>query len=57
MYIDNQIRRSETYRISVRILVHGPDFGPDSNLVRSVVRIKVPNYWSGPDFGPDNKKI
>ena len=26
MYIDNQIRRSETYRNPVRILVRGPDF-------------------------------
>ena len=57
MYIDNQIRRPETYRNPVRILVHSPDFGLDSNLVLSVVRIKFPNYWSGPDFGPDNKKL
>ena len=53
MYIDNQIRRSETYRNPVRILVRGPD----SNLVRSVLRIKVPKYWSGLDFGLDNKTI
>ena len=39
------------------VRIFSPGSGPDSNLVQSVLRIKVPKYWSGPDFGPDNKTI
>ena len=60
MYIDNQIRRSETYRNPVRILVRGPDFwsGFRSGLEPGPVRGTDlgSELWSGPDFGPDNKK-
>ena len=61
MYIDNQIRRSETYRNPVRILVRGPDFrsGFRSGLEPGPVRGTDlgSELWSGPDFGPDNKKL